>query len=160
TAPIDPAALGGLLPGRPAVFEESERYTYFRRTHDGRLVFGGRALSDGTDGPEGVVRFLQSLIPQASRVDVPFYWTGPLGITGMGLPFWGETGGGTVYAGGYSGHGGALSVHLGLQLGRYLATGREPAWPRIPPVPFGFSDRIARDFKRPSAHPKRFAILR
>lgn len=160
TAPLPSPIRDRFLPGRPAVFEESERYTHFQRTDDGRLIFGGRSYGDDTAGPDGVVRFLKALIPELAAVEVPYYWTGPLGITGTGLPTWGETRDGMLFVGGYSGHGVALSVHLGLALGRYLATGKEPGWPRTLPPRFGFSDYSVRRFKPPARPPKRFPALR
>jgi len=160
TKPLPDAARARILPGRPAVFEESDRYAHFQRTADGRLVFGGRAHADASTGVDGVVRFLRTLIPELAGVTVSHAWTGPLGITASGLPTWGETGDGTLYVGGYSGHGVALSVRLGLELGRYLATGAEPDWPRMLPFRHGFSHRSIKRFRPPARPPRRFPALR
>lgn len=161
TAPLDGDLEERVLPGRPAVFEESERYTHFQRTADGRLVFGGRP-EGADDGPDPVARFLQSLLaPLArTRVAVPIYWTGPLGITTSGLPAWGETSSGLLWAGGYSGHGVALSVHMGISLGQYLAVGAIPPWPRGLPLTLGRSGRAPRYFRPPAGRPAHYAFLR
>lgn len=161
TAPLDADLQLRVLPGRPAVFEESDRYTHFQRTGDGRLVFGGRA-EGGPDGPEGVARLLKTLMADLPHkgVEVPTYWTGPLGITGSGLPAWGETPAGVIWVGGYSGHGVALSVLMGIALGRYLAFSELPQWPRGLSPAVGFSDRTPRSFRPSAGRPARYAFLR
>lgn len=129
TGPLPPALAGRLLPGRPAVFEESRRTAHFQMTPGGRLVFGSR-LPDGTPAtPAALGAVLRRVLPAVEGVPVEYYWQGPLAVSPAGLPTLGETPGGIRWVGGYGGHGVALAVRLGMAAGRWIATDRPPAWP-------------------------------
>jgi gamma-glutamylputrescine oxidase len=126
------AVRAALLPGRPAAFEESWRVAHFQITHDGRLVFGGR-IPDGTapgHEAEGLTALLREAVPPAQHVRVAYFWRGPLAITAHGLPALGRSARGIHWVGGYSGHGVALAVRLGAQMGQWIACGSLPSWPQ------------------------------
>lgn len=139
TAPLDRSLASTLLVDRPAVFEESTRVAHFQRTPDDRIIFGGRVPPDTAPGDEaaGLTRLLHQVIPALREVPVDSFWQGPLALTASGLPAWGQTRDGLTWAGGYSGHGVALAVRLGRQLGDWLSGGAQPTWPPVLPHPFG-----------------------
>lgn len=152
TAPLPEPLASELLPGRPAVFEESDRYAYFQLTGDRRLVLGGR-VSPGAAPDRAradLQRLLAAVAPPLTGIDIDFVWTGPLAIAADGWPRWGRTPAGVHWLGGYTGHGVALAVWLGGEMGRFLATGEPPSWPLggLPPraLPRGARERT---FPRP-----------
>jgi gamma-glutamylputrescine oxidase len=133
TPVLPPTVREALLPGRPAVFEESWRVVHFQKTPDGRIVFGGRSP---TPGPDGLRHLLWDVIPALRDVQPEFFWHGPLAITVDGVPRLHRTEDGVYWAGGYSGHGVALAVWLGRGAARWIRDGRRPPWLTSLPPPF------------------------
>ncbi len=89
---------------------------YFRKSHDGRMIFGGLVAYDtnrrGPDRARLLARMTQSF-PQLSGVDVDHVWAGLLAISRLRLPLIGSFAEGGYYAAGYSGHGLALTCLAG-----------------------------------------------
>ncbi|WP_179379005.1 NAD(P)/FAD-dependent oxidoreductase [Jannaschia marina] len=85
---------------------------YFHVTEDRRLVFGG-GESYGrrfpTDIRAKVRRNLARVYPELAEVELTHAWGGTLAVTATRLPFVAEVAPGVFSAGGYSGHGLALS---------------------------------------------------
>jgi glycine/D-amino acid oxidase-like deaminating enzyme len=135
TDPLPSALAQRLLPGRPAVFEESDRVLHFQKTADGRLVFGGRAAAATAATEEALPRLFREVVPDLGSADRHLtVWRGPLAIVADGLPRVGVTPRGIMWAGGYTGHGVALAVWLGREAARWMAEGTKPHWPSdLPP---------------------------
>ncbi len=93
---------------------------YFRLTHDGRMLWGGRNnLSTNLDLNQSA-KILQAQMvrafPQLAETPITHTWTGQLGLTFDLMPNIGHVDG-IHYAFGYGGHG----LHSALYLGRELA---------------------------------------
>jgi glycine/D-amino acid oxidase-like deaminating enzyme len=99
---------------------------YFRLSHDGRLVFGGRASFTPTSVRRSariLERDLRTLFPQLAAVPLAFTWSGSLGVARDRMPHGGRVDGvhGVHYALAYAGHGVALATWLGARMGDALA---------------------------------------
>jgi glycine/D-amino acid oxidase-like deaminating enzyme len=96
---------------------------YFRLSHDGRLVFGGRASFTPTSERRSA-RILQAdlrtLFPQLATVPLAYSWSGSLGVARDRMPHGGRVDG-VHYALAYAGHGVALATWLGARMGDALA---------------------------------------
>jgi gamma-glutamylputrescine oxidase len=135
TSPLPPDLASTILPGRPAVFEESARYVYFQRSTDGRIVFGGRVDRQAAPTAARQLHALMAEVaPPLHRLQPAYVWQGPLAIAPDGLPRLARTSSGVVWVGGFSGHGVALAVRLGRQAARWVM-GQEPTWPLRSPPP-------------------------
>ncbi|WP_336055850.1 NAD(P)/FAD-dependent oxidoreductase [Nitratireductor sp. CH_MIT9313-5] len=105
-----------VLPGREAVDDSRFVVRYFRRTKDGRLLFGGReAYSQSTPAAieELLRRQIAEVYPQLDGVKITHAWGGYVGITMPRKPFVREVMPNVISAGGYSGHGVMLSNFTG-----------------------------------------------
>ena len=102
--------------GNPAVADSRFVVNYFRWTGDGRLIYGG-GESYGRRFPadiRGLVRAnLARTYPELAEVELTHAWGGTLAVTATRLPWVAETAPGVFAAGGYSGHGLALSAMVG-----------------------------------------------
>jgi glycine/D-amino acid oxidase-like deaminating enzyme len=118
-----------VLPGRTVLFEGWPSYFYVQRTAAGSLVFGGRTPA----GEEGLGAELGRRFPAAGRLRIVARWRGLLALSRDFLPHVGRYDDGVFYALGYSGHGVALSVHLGSRVAHWVAGGAAPEpWVAIP----------------------------
>lgn len=135
---------------------------YYRRTADGRILWGGRdgiihaqlpgkaGISPAYDRSGVVSRRLAATFrrtfPQLSKVRFTHHWGGPVGITGQFLPHVGTLDGGRIHYGhGYNGHGVAPTHTVGRILSDRILGHRspldelcfvDPKEPRFPPEPF------------------------
>lgn len=120
---------------------------YYRRTRDGRMVFGKGGgdfalgarfgeLFNGRSRFEAEVRAIMERFYPALR-DAPTVrsWSGPIDRTMTGLPLFGHLGSNAniVYAYGYSGNG-VGPTHLGGKILSSLALGRDDDYARLPLV--------------------------
>lgn len=121
TAPLpDPAAL---IPSDAAVSDARFVVNYFRRTPDGRLMFGGgeRYTRAAPDDIRGFVRpFLERTFPQLKGVALDHGWGGLVSVTRSRLPDIGRDGP-VLWAHGYSGQGAILSTLGGALLAEAAA---------------------------------------
>lgn len=105
-----------ILPGFEAVDDSRFVVRYFRRTGDGRLVFGGREIYSTTE-PAGIRnairRQIAEVYPALKEVEITHAWGGYVGITMPRKPFVREVMPNVISAGGYSGHGVMLSNFTG-----------------------------------------------
>lgn len=105
-----------VLPGREAVADSRFVVRYFRRTGDGRLLFGGREAYT-SDSPRDISvhirRQIAEIYPELDDVEVTHSWGGSVGITMSRQPFAREVMPGVMSIGGYSGHGVMLSNYCG-----------------------------------------------
>jgi gamma-glutamylputrescine oxidase len=102
--------------GKPAVADSRFVVNYFWQTRDGRLVYGG-GESYGRRFPRDirarVRRNLSRVYPHLRDVAFSHAWGGTLAVTATRLPLLAEPAPGRFVAGGYSGHGLALSALFG-----------------------------------------------
>ena len=116
TAPLaDPAAL---IPGDAAVSDTRFVVNYYRRTADGRLLFGGGeryTTSPPADIAAFVRPYMEAVFPSLRGATLPFAWGGMVSVTQTRLPHIARQG--EVYvAHGYSGMGVVLSTLAGKLL--------------------------------------------
>jgi gamma-glutamylputrescine oxidase len=162
TEPLSDSQLAGLgWSRRESISDKRNIFNYYRLTRDNRIVFGGgrpvygRAGDNRSDGATDVADprvwhkqrlAFAALFPTLRDVRATHEWSGSLGMTVDMLPVIGEPAGmpGVTVAGGWCGHGVALSFASGalvaeLVAGRGAATASLP-WrrgsaPRIPGDP-------------------------
>ncbi|OYX71403.1 MAG: oxidoreductase [Caulobacter sp. 32-67-35] len=92
---------------------------YFRKTADGRLLFGGgENYRPGFPGDIAgfVRRHMLKVYPRLADVKIDHAWGGTLGITMHRVPFVGEIAPGVRVASGYSGQGVMLAPYVGKLL--------------------------------------------
>ncbi|MBU4433036.1 MAG: FAD-binding oxidoreductase [Alphaproteobacteria bacterium] len=92
---------------------------YFRKTPDGRLLFGGgENYRPGfpSDIAGFVRRHMLKVYPRLADVKISHAWGGTLGITMNRVPFVGEVAPGVRVASGYSGQGVMLAPYVGKLL--------------------------------------------
>lgn len=124
TTDVLPDGGAGLIPGNQAVSDSRFVVNYFRRTPDGRLMFGGgeRYSPRPPDDMAAFVRpFLERSFPMLAGVGIAHAWGGLVSITRSRLPDLGRDGP-VLWAHGYSGQGAVLST-LGGALLAEAATG-------------------------------------
>ena len=137
TAPLG-ALADEIIRSNAAVADSRFVVNYFRKTPDGRLLFGG-----GENYRPGFPRDIAGMVrknlakvfPRLAGVEITHAWGGTLGITFSRMPFVGEIAPGVRVASGYSGQG----VMLAPYVGKLLAEGDVRAldlMARVPTPPF------------------------
>lgn len=105
-----------VIPGGESVDDSRFVVRYFRRSADGRLLFGGReayTADNPSDITSHIRRQIAELYPQLAEVEITHAWGGSVGITLPRKPYVREVTPGVTFAGGYSGHGVMLSNYTG-----------------------------------------------
>ncbi|QWW68423.1 FAD-binding oxidoreductase [Rhizobium sp. WYJ-E13] len=105
-----------VLPGGEAVADSRFVVRYFRKSKDGRLLFGGREAytSDNPrDISQHIRRQIAEIYPALKDIEITHAWGGSVGITMPRQPFVREVMPGVTSIGGYSGHGVMLSNYCG-----------------------------------------------
>ena len=105
-----------VLPGGESVDDSRFVVRYFRKSKDGRLLFGGRevyAVNDPKDIHIHIRRQIAELYPTLKDVEITHGWGGYVGITVSRKPFVREVMPNVISVGGYSGHGVMLSNFFG-----------------------------------------------
>jgi len=114
TVPLDDAI--GVLPGGESVDDSRFVVRYFRKSIDGRLLFGGREAYTA-DNPRDISRHIRKQIaevyPGLGNVEIAHAWGGSVGITMPREPYVREVAPGITSIGGFSGHGVMLSNFTG-----------------------------------------------
>ncbi len=138
TAPLADAA--GLIPTDVAISDSRFVVDYYRRTVDGRLLFGGGERYS-RDAPADIAAFvrphLERVFPQLRGVAIEHAWGGLVSISRTRLPHLGREGA-ILFAHGYSGMGAILSTLAGKLLAE-AAAGPSPgfeSFAAIAPPPF------------------------
>ncbi len=106
----------GVISGGEAVADSRFVVRYFRKSKDGRLLFGGREAytSDNPrDISQHIRRQIAEIYPELDNVEITHAWGGSVGITMPRQPFVREVMPGVTSIGGYSGHGVMLSNYCG-----------------------------------------------
>lgn len=117
-----------VIPGGEAVDDSRFVVRYFRRSKDGRLLFGGREAYTA-DNPRDISRHIRRQIaeiyPALDNVEITHAWGGSVGITMPRQPFVREVMPGVISAGGYSGHGVMLANYMGRLYAEAISGRRE-----------------------------------
>jgi len=124
TEPLPEATVTRLIPEDRMLWTARRFLNYFRRTHDNRILMGGRQrLSTNLDLAESAERLRDitvEIFPELADVKMTHSWTGKLGITFDLMPHIGRING-MWYALGYGGHGVGIGSYLGAEVGRRIA---------------------------------------
>ncbi|WP_017667667.1 FAD-binding oxidoreductase [Sandarakinorhabdus sp. AAP62] len=140
TTDVLPDGGAALIPGNQAVSDSRFVVNYFRRTADGRLMFGGGerySPRPPADMAAFVRPFLERSFPMLAGVGIAHAWGGLVSITRSRLPDIGRDGP-VLWAHGYSGQGAVLST-LGGALLAEAALGDETRFAQFASVaPPGF----------------------
>jgi gamma-glutamylputrescine oxidase len=114
TVPLD--KFPEILPGSEAVADSRFVVRYFRKTQDGRLLFGGREAYT-SDSPRDISshirRQIAEIYPALGSIEMTHAWGGSVGITLPRKPFARDVLPGVTSLAGYSGHGVMLSNYSG-----------------------------------------------
>ncbi|OLP58142.1 oxidoreductase [Xaviernesmea oryzae] len=105
-----------VLPEGQSVADSRFVVRYFRKSPDGRLLFGGREAytADSPKDLAGPIRGqITQVYPQLKNVEITHAWGGSVGITLPRRPFVREVMPGVTSIGGYSGHGVMLANYCG-----------------------------------------------
>lgn len=142
TVPLD--KFPSVIPGKESIADSRFVVRYWRRTRDGRLLFGGReAYTSDTprDISTHIRRQIAEIYPELKDIEITHGWGGSVGITMPRKPFASEVMPGVISIGGYSGHGVMLSNYCGkLYADMVTGKGRELDHLldlKIPPFPGG-----------------------
>ncbi|GEO85213.1 MULTISPECIES: NAD(P)/FAD-dependent oxidoreductase [Alphaproteobacteria] len=142
TVPLD--KFPSVIPGSESIADSRFVVRYWRRTRDGRLLFGGReAYTSDTprDISSHIRRQIAEIYPELKDIEITHGWGGSVGITMPRKPFAREVMPGVTAIGGYSGHGVMLSNYCGkLYADAVTGQGRELGHlidMKIPPFPGG-----------------------
>ncbi len=148
TEPIGAEKAADVFPGGAMTYTRKRLLHYMRRTHDDRILLGGRRSLHPDLNLEESARDLRAALvgyfPQLEDVPVTHVWGGKLAVPFDLTPHIGRVDG-AWYAMGYAGHGVGLSCQLGYELagmllgedppsvysqvthsGRFYHTGRRP----------------------------------
>jgi gamma-glutamylputrescine oxidase len=126
TAPLP--ADSPVLPAGESVDDSRFVVRYFRKSKDGRLLFGGRevyAVNDPKDIHIHIRKQIAELYPALKDVEITHGWGGYVGITVPRKPFVREVMPNVIFAGGYSGHGVMLSNFVGKLYAETVAGNRD-----------------------------------
>lgn len=127
TVPLD--KFPSVISGSEAVADSRFVVRYFRKSRDGRLLFGGREAYT-SDSPRDISthirRQIAEIYPELKDIEMVNAWGGSVGITLPRKPFAREVMPGVTSIGGFSGHGVMLSNYSGkLYADSILAKGQE-----------------------------------
>ena len=141
TEPLPPEARGAVLPGGECVSETRRLAFYFRRSPDGRVVFGGRGAVGEAESPALFAALSAALgrtLPAAAALPVDHRWSGQVALTLDGLPRVHEPEPGLFVGLGYNGRGVAMATLMGTWLAARLHAGTEAPLPasRVAPIPW------------------------
>ncbi|THV23664.1 NAD(P)/FAD-dependent oxidoreductase [Peteryoungia ipomoeae] len=114
TEPLD--KFSSIIPGSEAVADSRFVVRYFRKSRDGRLLFGGREAYTA-DSPRDISshirRQIAEIYPDLGTITMTHAWGGSVGITLPRKPFARDVLPGVTSLAGYSGHGVMLSNYAG-----------------------------------------------
>jgi gamma-glutamylputrescine oxidase len=117
-----------ILPGGESVDDSRFVVRYFRRSKDGRLLFGGReayTADNPLDISTHIRRQIAEIYPALANIEMTQACGGSVGITMPRQPFVREVMPNVISAGGYSGHGVMLSNFVGKLYAETVAGNRD-----------------------------------
>lgn len=128
TEPVGQEVADRIFPTGSMTYTKRRLLNYMRRTHDDRILLGGRrSLHTDLDLAESAADLRGALVrywPELQGVPISHVWGGKLGIPFDLTPHIGQVEG-AWYALGYAGHGVGLSCQLGHELAGMLL-GEDP----------------------------------
>lgn len=128
TEPLGSEKAASIFPSGAMTYTKKRLLNYMRRTHDDRIILGGRrSLHPGLDLEESAHDLRESLVtywPALADVEITHVWGGKLAVPFDLTPHIGRVEG-AWYALGYAGHGVGLSCQLGHELAGMLL-GEDP----------------------------------
>ncbi len=116
TAPLPPHLAAEILPNGECASETRKLAFYFRRSPDGRLVFGGRGAIGEQERAslyKTLHRAMVRFFPATRDLAIDYRWSGQVGLTLDGLPRIHEPAPGLFLGFGYNGRGVALATLMG-----------------------------------------------
>lgn len=116
TAPMADGGDAAIVPSNWAVTDSFFVLSYFRRSDDGRILFGGGVNYTGRPLPGDrlkLIRRMNALLPGTKGVEITHHWSGLVDISMNRLPQIGRLSPRLWYAQGFSGHGIALTQMAG-----------------------------------------------
>jgi gamma-glutamylputrescine oxidase len=117
-----------VIPGGEAVDDSRFVVRYFRKSTDGRLLFGGREIyapGNPQDIHVHIRRQIAEIYPELKDVEITHAWGGYVGITMPRKPYVREVMPNVISVGGYSGHGVMLSNFMGKLYAETVAGNRD-----------------------------------
>ena len=126
TARLPESIVDRILPEGQAVSDSRRIIIYYRKSPDGRLVFGGRGRMSaprGDDDWNHLVHAMLRLFPALKGIPIEKRWFGRVCVTNDHLPHFNEPAKGLVTFVGCQGRGVALMSAMGPVLADYLRTG-------------------------------------
>lgn len=128
TEPLGETGAASIFPGGAMTYTKKRLLNYQRRTHDDRIILGGRrSLHPGLDLEDSARDLRESLVtywPALTEAEITHVWGGQLAVPFDLIPHIGQIDG-AWYAMGYAGHGVGLSCQLGYELAGMLL-GEDP----------------------------------
>jgi gamma-glutamylputrescine oxidase len=141
TEPLDPELARRLLPADYCVEDANYVLDYFRRTADGRLLYGGGVGYGGSD-PHSITGAIRpnmlKTFPALRDARIDFAWSGNFALTLTRVPHVGRLSSTVYFSHGDSGHGVTTTHLLGRILGESVAGHAErfDVWTGLPYYPF------------------------
>ncbi|MGY2049690.1 NAD(P)/FAD-dependent oxidoreductase [Methylobacterium sp. JK268] len=135
------ALLARILPDGRCCSETRRLAFYFRRSPDGRLMFGGRGAIGEAESPvfrQALVAAMRRIFPEVAGVPIAASWSGQVGLTLDGLPRVQEPAPGLHLGYGYNGRGVAMATVMGGWLARRALTGEAPPLPATSMAPISW----------------------
>lgn len=117
-----------VIPGGESVDDSRFVVRYFRKSVDGRLLFGGReayTADNPRDISSHIRRQISELYPDLANIGISHAWGGSVGITMPRHPFVREVMPGVTAIGGFSGHGVMLSNYCGKLFADHVLGGSD-----------------------------------
>lgn len=124
TEPLGEDGITATLPKNVAISDANFILDYFRRTPDGRLLFGGQVSYSGLHARmarEGTRRHMLKIFPHLRNAKVEFAWGGYIDITMNRAPDFNRLAANIYYLQGFSGHGIALASMAGKLVAEAIA---------------------------------------
>ena len=140
TEPLGDRA-AALLPGNHCVEDANYILDYFRRTADGRLLYGGGVVYGGQDPASITGKIRPNMLktfPELADVKIDFAWSGKFALTLTRIPQIGRLAPNIYFSHGDSGHGVTTTQLLGRLLGEAIRgqVERFDLFAALPYVPF------------------------
>jgi gamma-glutamylputrescine oxidase len=123
TKPLGPNA-AELLPSNVCVEDANYVLDYFRRTPEGRILYGGGIVYGGHDPASVKARIMPNMLktfPSLKGVEIDFAWSGNFALTLTRFPQMGRLTPTVYFSHGCSGHGVTTTHLLGRLLGEAVA---------------------------------------
>jgi gamma-glutamylputrescine oxidase len=119
TAPLSASTRKTILPHGNVVTDAKRLTNYFRISHDGRMIFGGRGGASHEESERiynRLAREMAQIFPILADSRIDYRWSGRVAVTLDGLPRVGTLAEHVFFAMGYNGRGVALATLLGQML--------------------------------------------